>query len=212
VAKRLELLFAAWGPDPTPIDNYGLITANLDAMIDWYRKVLGMTLNHRAAMPEARNAPFSAMAFVSNDEADHRIVLFEMPRVPADSNRRGRGSLQHVAFQCQTFDDLLGTYARLKGLGILPQWAADHGLGTAIYYADPDGNIVEINANNYGNTWTATEHMKTVPTTMVQAAIKCRSWMAAAATSASDLRIHFGSARVAWRSRTPSRSKWPARF
>jgi catechol 2,3-dioxygenase len=150
------------------LHHYGLITANLDAMIDWYRKVLGMTLNHRAAMPEARNAPFSAMAFVSNDDADHRIVLFEMPGVPADRNRRGRGSLQHVAFQCERLDDLLGTYARLKGLGILPQWAADHGLGTAIYYADPDGNIVEINVNNYGNAWTATEHMKTMPTTMVQ--------------------------------------------
>ncbi|MGP0083051.1 MAG: VOC family protein [Steroidobacteraceae bacterium] len=150
------------------LHHYGLITTNLNAMIDWYRKVLGMTLNHRAAMPKARNAPFSAMAFVSNDEADHRIVLFEMPGVPADPNRRGRGSLQHVAFQCETFDDLLGTYARLKGLGILPQWAADHGLGTAIYYADPDGNIVEINVNNYGNAWTATEHMKTVPTTMMQ--------------------------------------------
>ncbi len=150
------------------LHHYGLITTNLNAMIDWYGKVLGMTLNHRAAMPKARNAPFSAMAFVSNDEADHRIVLFEMPGVPGDPNRRGRGSLQHVAFQCKTFDDLLGTYARLKGLGILPQWAADHGLGMAIYYADPDGNIVEINVNNYGNAWTATEHMKTVPTTMVQ--------------------------------------------
>ena len=58
--------------------------------------------------------------------------------------------------------------ARLKGLGVLPQWAADHGLGTALYYADPDGNIVEINVNNYGNAWTATEHMKTAPATMVQ--------------------------------------------
>ena len=98
--------------------------------------------------------------------APDRVV--RCPRSTTDPNRRGRGSLQHVAFQCETFDDLLGTYARLKGLGILPQWAADHGLGTAISYADPDGNIVEINVNNYGNAWTATEHMKTVPTTMMQ--------------------------------------------
>ena len=150
------------------LHHYGLITANLDAMIDWYRKVLGMTLNHRAAVPEARNAPFSAAAFVSNDEADHRIVLFEMPEVPAVPNRRSVGSLQHVAFQCETLDELLGTYARLKDLGILPQWAADHGLGTAVYYADPDGNIVEINVNNYGNAWTATEHIRTMPPAMAQ--------------------------------------------
>ncbi len=42
-----------------------------------------------------------------------------------------------------------GTYARLKGLGIEPLWVVDHGVGTAIYYEDPDGNIVEINVNNY---------------------------------------------------------------
>ena len=57
----------------------------------------------------------------------------------------------------------MGTYARLKGLGILPIWAADHGMATAIYYQNPDQNIVEINVNIYGNEWTATEHMRTAP-------------------------------------------------
>ena len=28
---------------------------------------------------------------------------------------------------------------------------------------DPDQNLVELNVNNYGNEWTATEHMKTSP-------------------------------------------------
>ena len=68
----------------------------------------------------------------------------------AGANGRRQGPLQHVAFECETFDDLVGTYARLKGLGIEPLWAADHGVGTAIYYEDPDRNIVEINVNNYG--------------------------------------------------------------
>ena len=152
------------------LHHYGLTTSNLDVMIDWYRKVLGMTVNHRSTVPAdgAHRAPFSAMAFVSNDEADHRIVLFEMPGGHADADRRRGGPLQHVAFQCETFDDLLGTFARLKSLDILPLWAADHGLGTAIYYEDPDRNVVEINVNNYGNAWTATEHIKTMPSGMIQ--------------------------------------------
>jgi len=33
------------------LQHYGLITANLDTMIDWYRKVLGMTINHRSLVP-----------------------------------------------------------------------------------------------------------------------------------------------------------------
>jgi catechol-2,3-dioxygenase len=152
------------------LHHYGLTTTNLDTMTDWYRKVLGMTVNHRSSRPAdgTHRAPFSAVAFLGNDEADHRMVLFEMPENSADAHRGRAGPLQHVAFQCETFDDLLGTYERLKSLNILPLWAADHGVATAIYYEDPDRNVVEINVNNYGNAWTATEHMKTMSPVTVQ--------------------------------------------
>ena len=78
----------------------------------------------------------------------------------ADSDKRRHPGLQHVAFNYETLDDLLGTYLRLKGLGILPLWAADHGVGTSFYYEDPDQNRVELNINNYSNDWTATEYMR----------------------------------------------------
>ena len=38
------------------LQHYGLTTGNLDAMVDWYRKVLGMTINHRSAAPPACRA------------------------------------------------------------------------------------------------------------------------------------------------------------
>ena len=38
--------------------------------------------------------------------------------------------------------------------------AIDEALQTGFYYTDPDQNSVEANVNNYGNQWTATEHMK----------------------------------------------------
>jgi catechol 2,3-dioxygenase-like lactoylglutathione lyase family enzyme len=147
------------------LQHYGLTTANLDAMIDWYRKVLGMTVNHRASLPPMAQgrAPFSAFAFVSNDEVHHRIVFFETPGVMVDSEKLRHVRLQHVAFEYQALDDLLGTCARLKGLGILPVTAVDEGLQTAVYYTDPDQNSVELNVNNYGDEWTATEHMRSAP-------------------------------------------------
>jgi len=147
------------------LQHYGLTTDKLDAMIDWYRKVLGMTINHRAEVPaEARNrAPFSAAAFLSNDEVHHRIVFFETPGAVADPDKSRHVHMQHIAFAYETIDDLLGSYARLKGLDILPRWAADHGVGLSFYYEDPDQNIVELNVSNYGSEWTATEHMKALP-------------------------------------------------
>jgi catechol 2,3-dioxygenase len=146
------------------LQHLGLATANLDAMVDWYRKVLGMTINRRLAPAagEQKGPPFSA-AFLSNDEVHHRIVFFELPGLAVDPDKRRHVRLQHLAFEYQTLDDLLGTYARLKGMGILPVMAADEGLQTSIYYTDPDGNNVELNVNNYGNELTATEHMKAWP-------------------------------------------------
>ncbi|MDR3530118.1 MAG: VOC family protein [Rhodopila sp.] len=145
------------------LHHYGLITSNMNTMINWYRTALGMTVNHQEAVPAEQqgHAPFAGMAFLSNDEADHRLVFFEVRDLVADPDKHRHPRLQHVAFACDTLDDLFGTYVRLKGLGIEPAWAADHGVGTAFYYEDPDQNVVEINVNNYGNAWTATEHMRT---------------------------------------------------
>lgn len=144
--------------------HYGLVTANMDAMAKWYRKVLGMNVNHRSevGLIARQFSPFSAATFMGNDEVDHRIVLFEVKGVAADPEKQKHLRLQHVAFEIPTLDDLLGAYVRLKDEGITPVWAADHGVGTSFYWMDPDGNNVEIFVNNYSSWETATEHIKTM--------------------------------------------------
>jgi len=173
------------------LQHYGLSTANLAVMTEWYAKVLGMAVNHRAAVPpEAQGrAPFSAFAFLSNDELDHRIVLFEVPGAATDPDRGRHTGLQHVAFECNTLDDLLGTYVRLKNLGILPQWAADHGVGISLYYEDPEQNRVEINASNYTDRWTATEHLR-VSRGMMMSHVEPEKMLAARKAGASAWELH----------------------
>jgi len=146
------------------LQHFGLMTGNLDAMLDWYGKVLGMTVNFRSGPPaEGQKGPPFSFAFVSNDEVHHRIAFIGIPGVTPDPEKRRHSRVQHVAFEYDTLDDLLGTYARLKGLGILPVLAADEGMQTVLYYADPDQNNVELNVNNYGDERKATEHMKMAP-------------------------------------------------
>jgi catechol-2,3-dioxygenase len=147
------------------LHHYGLITADLDPMVEWYRKALGMTVNHRSKIPAIarmthQGPPFSAMAFISNDEMDHRIVFFEIPKASTDPNRLQHTGMQHVAFESATLDDLLGTYVRLKNSGIMLRWAADHGPGISLYYQDPDRNAVEMFCYNFGSPWTATEYLR----------------------------------------------------
>jgi catechol 2,3-dioxygenase-like lactoylglutathione lyase family enzyme len=148
------------------LQHFGLNTGNLAAMTDWYRKVLGMTVNrHMVGRAGPQRGPSFSADFVSNDEVHHRIVFFETPGLVADTDKHRHVRVQHVAFEYATLDELLGTYARLKGLGILPVQATDFGMGTAFYYEDPDQNVVELNVNNYGDEWTATEHMRNCPPT-----------------------------------------------
>jgi catechol 2,3-dioxygenase len=71
--------------------------------------------------------------------------------------------LQHFAFEHRTIDELLGTYARLKSLGIGPVLFTDGGSQTAFSREDPDRNSVEINVYNYGDCWTSGEHRRTSP-------------------------------------------------
>ena len=70
------------------LQHFGLTTANLEAMIDWYRKVLGMTINHRSAAPAgAQKGPSLSAVWLSNDEVNHRIAFVELPGVPVGNLR-----------------------------------------------------------------------------------------------------------------------------
>ena len=147
------------------LQHVGLTTANLQAMLDWYREVIGLTVNHLVKVPVGTSdgPTFTAVAFASNDEVNHRISIFEMPNVSIDRDRSGHAKVQRIAFTYKALDDLLGTYVRLKNRGMLPVWAADQFFQTAIYYQDPDHNTVELNVNNFDDEWTVTEQLKALP-------------------------------------------------
>ena len=169
------------------LQHCGLTTANLDAMIEWYRKVLGMTVHKHVAAPAG--SPFRAVAFATNDEVNHRLSFFETPSVSPDNDKASHARVQHIAFAYDTLDDLLGTYLRLKKEGMLPLWAADQFFQTAIYYEDPDGNTIELNVNNFTDHWTVTEQLKALPP-QVHLNIDPEKMIAARKVGASAWEVH----------------------
>ena len=64
------------------LHHFGLTTANLEAMLDWYGKVLGMTFQSPARPSHwGQEGPTGVrVAWVSNDEANHRIAIVELRR------------------------------------------------------------------------------------------------------------------------------------
>lgn len=191
------------------LQHVGINTPNLDAMLDWYRKVLGMTVHQRVAVPPGR-APFTAVAFASNDEINHRLSFFEVPQATVDPERYHHARVQHIAFAYGTLDDLLGTYVRLKNLGMMPLWAADQSFQTAIYYEDPDKNVVELNVDNFTNLWAVTEQLKDLPA-QLHAYIDPEKLIAARKAGASPWEVHqcaFGGEFVPEQPYELSRSYW----
>ncbi len=135
------------------LHHINLKTGRLQEMIDWYSTVLGMTSNYQ----------FPGGAWLTNDEANHRIALLVSPYLSEDPEKLMHTGFHHSAFEFPSMGDLLDAYTRLKTHGIEPHASLDHGLTTSFYYEDPDGNSVELQSDNFGSWQESSEWMRTSP-------------------------------------------------
>lgn len=141
---------------PAPaLHHVNLKTVRLREMIDWYSTVVGMRLHYE----------FEGGAWLSNDEANHRLALLTSAAMADDPDKVVHTGMHHSAFEFGgSVDDLLGTYERLRKRGIVPHACLDHGMTTSFYYLDPDGNSVELQVDNFGGDWSkGTEFVKSSP-------------------------------------------------
>jgi catechol-2,3-dioxygenase len=139
-------------PNPA-LHHINLKTTRLDAMIEWYGLVAGMRPNFRSDI----------IAFLTNDSANHRLALLAVPGLVEDPDWTIHTGMHHSAFEFECLEHLLGRYASLKARGIVPHACLDHGLTTSFYYEDPDGNSVEMQADNFGDWAASTEWIRTAP-------------------------------------------------
>ncbi|NHN36522.1 biphenyl 2,3-dioxygenase [Pseudomaricurvus alcaniphilus] len=123
---------------PVKLAHIVLKTKQFEAMASWYGKVFHME-------DVFKNDILNFMTF---DEEHHRLVLINMPSEIGDHDPM-RVGLGHYAFSYANLDDLLETYVRLKGQGIVPFFPINHGMTTSLYYKDPDGNEVELMIDNF---------------------------------------------------------------
>jgi hypothetical protein len=76
-----------------------------------------------------------------------------------DDEAPNRG-LSHVAFTYASIGELLENYRRLKHDGILPLFSINHGTTNSLYYADPDGNRIELQVDNFATIQEGTAYMR----------------------------------------------------
>lgn len=118
-----------------------LKTTRLQEMIDWYGAVCGVEVLHQDEFG----------AWMSNDDANHRVALLAFPNFTDDPDKETHTGLHHSAFEYASFEDMMASYARLREAGITPAICLDHGMTFSYYYADPDGNNVELQVDVFGD-------------------------------------------------------------
>ena len=122
---------------PIKLAHVVLRTSRFKQMIDWYTKVL----NAQLAFAN------DSIAFLAYDDEHHRVAFINVPGLAEQP--AGQVGVHHVAFTYDNLQTLLDNHDRLKEEGIEPLWPVNHGPTTSLYYADPDGNQLEFQVDNY---------------------------------------------------------------
>jgi catechol 2,3-dioxygenase len=135
------------------LHHLNLTTTRLQEMIDWYGLVLGLTPTFA----------FPGGAFLTNDSANHRLALLVWPSSIDEPRKQAHTGLHHYAFEYAALVDLLASYVRLKGHGIVPAFALDHGMTISLYYHDPDGNLLELQVDSFGDWAASSQWMHSAP-------------------------------------------------
>ena len=114
-----------------------LRVADEEASKRFYRDVLGFRI--------AEQDPEHGGVFMTLGDGFHTIDIAQHP-APGDvpRPRHGQLGLGHIAFKVASYAALREAYAHLLKNGVEIQRARDHVCQRSIYFADPDGNGLEI--------------------------------------------------------------------
>jgi catechol 2,3-dioxygenase len=115
-------------------------TLKLDEMVAFYEAVAGLEPVYYS----------KGGAWLTNDEANHRIALLAFPDLKPSTDKGHTVGLHHTAFEYADFDQWIDNYERLTAVSIVPFVCLDHGMTMSMYYQDPEGNGVEIQVDAFG--------------------------------------------------------------
>jgi catechol-2,3-dioxygenase len=154
---------------PAKLSHVVLYSQQVPVMREWYVRLLDGRVVHEAP----------GLVFLTYDEEHHRIAIADPAAIresgadalvgdssgPAALSAREIAALPphglaHVAFTYPALLDLLENWERLRNESVLPVLAINHGPTTSMYYADPDGNQIELQIDNFDTPEEGTAFME----------------------------------------------------
>jgi len=136
---------------PTPhlrLDHVALPARDAEGTLRFYTDVLGLRLIDACSGDDWGGQPWMMMVFAAGDGRSLALSVRrggEPGAEGASAAEAGADDVRHLAFAVATQDDLEGWRERLRAHGVECR-DEDHGAQQSIYFADPNGNVVEITA------------------------------------------------------------------
>lgn len=149
---------------PNGVHHLAITTADIKTQIDYFNDVLGCELVALYWMHGVQGAWHGFMklndaSYVAFVQMDAIKDIEPIPGVTHAGNGGGTsapGTMQHVAFNVDTYDELLAMRDRIRSRGINVMGPIHHGMCDSIYFGGPEGLTLEVATSTEaidGNHW-----------------------------------------------------------
>ncbi|MCD5422436.1 VOC family protein [Rhodococcus pyridinivorans] len=134
------------------VHHMAISTADMKAQLEFFTDVLGAELTALYWMHGAEgmfhgfvklaDASYVAFVYAPKNSEIERTIGITHAGTPVDPS--APGTLQHVAFNVDTRDDLLALRDRIRSRGINVVGPINHGMCQSIYFAGPENLTLEV--------------------------------------------------------------------
>ena len=120
---------------PVSFSHFGIYVTDLARMEDFYTRVLGLLVSDRGQVPGG-----SDLVFLSRDPDEHHQIVLATGRPPGVEFN----VVNQISFKLPALADLKAMHARARDEGTKQFRIVTHGNAWSVYFADPEGNRVEV--------------------------------------------------------------------
>jgi catechol-2,3-dioxygenase len=120
---------------PVSFSHVGIYVTDLERMEDFYTRVLGLLVSDRGRLPGGPDLVFLSR----NPDEHHQVVLASGRPAGVEFN-----VVNQISFRLPALADLKAMHARAREEGIKQFRIVTHGNAWSVYFADPEGNRVEV--------------------------------------------------------------------
>ena len=140
------------------VHHLAIMTADVKQQIEFFSDVLGMKLKALYWMHNVDgyfhafmelNASCS-VAFVQSPEVAEIAVEMGGSHAGNPTKPCARGTMQHVAFNCDNDEALYAMRDRIRAKGVRVLGPLDHGFCKSIYFGGPENHVLEVSTSEAG--------------------------------------------------------------